>query len=337
MFKDLPEQLQTFYLPQVEQLGMIERRCTIGASALLRQDVGSGFLWVSALGQGCLLSVHDFVLQDDFLLHEYPSESYCLSLMSQSYSNIDFVRKLQQFPHNADAHIEHSSKEKGKNTYSLYQDGSEVEFVLPGKKHCWATTLCFMPEYFEYLYAICGIDPDLAKEALIDTRPNEFLAGVKQRLAWMKPANNMTENEHFGYAQKAFEALSLTVSAYLRRHQKISLDELNGADSGGSQEALVNAAIAIMEERIADELTLVDLAGALYVSKSTLSEAFRKVRGEGVGEHLRSMRMNKAAELLVTTDMSIGEIAAMLGYRHQSSFCNAFKRHFEFAPSVLRE
>lgn len=337
MLKDLPEQLQTFYLPQVEQLGMIERRCAIGASALLSQDVGSGFLWVSALGQGCLLSVHDFVLQDDFLLHEYPSESYCLSLMSQNYSNIDFVRKLQQASHSTDTHIEHFTKEKEKNAFALYQDGSEVEFVLPGKKHCWATTLCFMPEYFDHLYAVCGIDPDLAKEALINTRPNEFLAGVKQRLAWMRPAKNMTENEHIGYAQKAFEALSLTVSAYLRRHQKTSLSESGGADSGDSQEALVNAAIEIMEGELSEDITVVDLARELYVSRTTLSEAFRKVRGEGVGECLRSMRMNRAAELLVITDVSIGEIAAMSGYRHQSSFCNAFKRHFGFAPSALCE
>ena len=79
-----------------------------------------------------------------------------------------------------------------------------------------------------------------------------------------------------------------------------------------------------------------DLAAGCRLSQSHLQHLFKRHTGIGLGHLLNQQRLERAADLLANSDMSIKEVACAVGYEHTSSFSRAFLRWFETAPSQYR-
>jgi len=77
-------------------------------------------------------------------------------------------------------------------------------------------------------------------------------------------------------------------------------------------------------------------AGMLNLSKSHLQRLFKQATGLALGQLLTEKRLQTAANLLTSTNLSIKEIACAVGYEHGSSFTRAFERRFERAPREYR-
>jgi transcriptional regulator GlxA family with amidase domain len=79
-----------------------------------------------------------------------------------------------------------------------------------------------------------------------------------------------------------------------------------------------------------------DWAGALNLSESHLQRLFKQATGLALGQLLAEKRLQRAANLLTNTNLSIKEIACAVGYEHGSSFTRAFGKRFEQAPRYYR-
>lgn len=82
--------------------------------------------------------------------------------------------------------------------------------------------------------------------------------------------------------------------------------------------------------------TLKTLAEWLGYSEKYCSELFRSVMGEPFSRYLARRRTEIASDLLLTTDKSIGDIAASVGFSDQFSFSHFFKRATGFSPRAFR-
>ncbi len=82
--------------------------------------------------------------------------------------------------------------------------------------------------------------------------------------------------------------------------------------------------------------SLADLAEAVGVHPVTLARAFRRSFGCTVGEYLRRLRIERAAEHLVTGSQPLAEIALAAGFADQSHFSNVFRRRTGMSPSAYR-
>jgi AraC family transcriptional regulator of arabinose operon len=82
--------------------------------------------------------------------------------------------------------------------------------------------------------------------------------------------------------------------------------------------------------------TLPELARSLQMSMSRLSHLFKDEIGTNVKSYRIDCRLQVAAAMLVSTSMSIKEIAYASGYRHSSSFVRAFKTNFKLSPASYR-
>ncbi len=80
-----------------------------------------------------------------------------------------------------------------------------------------------------------------------------------------------------------------------------------------------------------------DLALECNLSQSHLQHLFKQHAGVGLGRLLMEYRMQRAANLLAETNMSVKEIACTIGYEHTSSFTRAFERHFRQSPRYYRQ
>jgi two-component system, response regulator YesN len=78
------------------------------------------------------------------------------------------------------------------------------------------------------------------------------------------------------------------------------------------------------------------LALELNLSPSYLQRLFKHQTGLRMGEWLSERRLQKAAQLLAGSYLSVKEIAHTVGYEHSSSFIRAFERRFSQPPSLYR-
>ena len=108
-------------------------------------------------------------------------------------------------------------------------------------------------------------------------------------------------------------------------------------DYNGSPEEIIHAIHAYLLEHLAERITIEDLAKQFLMNPTTLKKVFKETYGTSLAAHMKQHRMEKAAELLVNTDMSISRIALTVGYESQSRFTAAFKEAYDMLPTVYRK
>ncbi|MEC9372236.1 MAG: AraC family transcriptional regulator [Planctomycetota bacterium] len=86
-----------------------------------------------------------------------------------------------------------------------------------------------------------------------------------------------------------------------------------------------------------EPMTPEELAGLAHISKYHFHRVFSGMVGESVGEHVRRLRLERAAGALRRTDDSVIQIALASGYNAHEPFTRAFKAHFGMTPSEHRE
>jgi len=79
-----------------------------------------------------------------------------------------------------------------------------------------------------------------------------------------------------------------------------------------------------------------DLGRLVNLSNSRLGHLFKAETGMSLDSYLTEVRLEKAAELLASTDMQIKEIASIVGYRQVPSLDRAFRNKFKLSPADYR-
>ena len=83
-------------------------------------------------------------------------------------------------------------------------------------------------------------------------------------------------------------------------------------------------------------LTVQLLADELNVSPKYLSSLLKIITGQSTQQHIHDKLIDKAKEILSTTNLSVGEIAYQLGFEHPQSFNKLFKKKTRMSPSEFR-
>jgi len=106
-------------------------------------------------------------------------------------------------------------------------------------------------------------------------------------------------------------------------------------DDAGEQSAMT-AVRAYAQEHLHRPLTLDALADVAGLSRSRFVECFRAAVGTSPVKYLRQLRMERARQLLATTNLPLKAIAPRVGLRDEFELCRTFKREFGIAPSSAR-
>ena len=91
-----------------------------------------------------------------------------------------------------------------------------------------------------------------------------------------------------------------------------------------------------MERHLADKITLETLASLIHFNESYLIERFKDAMGVPPMKYLNEMRMERAKELLVTTEKSITDIARETGFQSIHYFCRTFRKKENMTPQAYR-
>ena len=100
--------------------------------------------------------------------------------------------------------------------------------------------------------------------------------------------------------------------------------------------ASVIKTIEVMENHIADPLTLQQLSDLSNLSARQMNRLFKANIGMGTMQFYTELRLNQAKKLCEQSTLSVTEIAIATGFTSTAYFSTKFKNHFNTTPSELR-
>lgn len=129
---------------------------------------------------------------------------------------------------------------------------------------------------------------------------------------------------------KLREALAL-VNRRRRSRQKVI-----GSRTAATSRDLIRPVLAYVDEHCREPITLEQVAAVVHVSPSRVRHVFKEVTGVGFKEYVTQLRVTEAKRLLVSTDLSVAEVAQAVSYTNLSQFYKVFDRTTSMSPADYR-
>lgn len=313
MLADIAPSLRTFFMPQVEQVGISEQPCRHGFQGVLDNDEGHGYLWAWNIGEGCLVTSHKLRMRRQRHLVEYPRAYACLCSTSAAC--------VAGAPVTPPVHLREQE-----NLLTFAQGDARVEFDIEANVPYDSTCICLTPEFFSQhpdLHASGFEDfAHLLSCVPVNMQPNSLRACMR----CLDPKLADAPGAALYYRAKVEEAISLFVMGLQQGHRALC------AQGERSQRDLVSAAQQLVRRNLDKHLSLDTLAADLFVSRSTLCATFKQETGVSLGEWVRAQRLERAQEL-IAGGASMAEAAHAVGYTRQGSFSEMFKRETGLTPT----
>lgn len=164
-------------------------------------------------------------------------------------------------------------------------------------------------------------------ELRLHSGPSPILPGIAERLAAACEAPDEMPRSYV-------EATATLLVVELFRALATDPDDLElGVDAGQKRFDLVRAFI---EESLAEDISLLELAGLVGLSPAQFSVAFRTAHRMTVHRYILRRRLERAKSLLRNTDHSVQSVAAQVGFTDELRFARTFARLTRATPQAYR-
>lgn len=94
---------------------------------------------------------------------------------------------------------------------------------------------------------------------------------------------------------------------------------------------------AMIDLRYTEEISLQSLADELRISPYYLSHVFKDMTGYSPGQYIMRRRIGLAQNLLISTNLTVSEVAARVGYPSPSHFHDRFVKNVGMSPRAYRK
>lgn len=214
-----------------------------------------------------------------------------------------------------------------------FMDGLELSERI--KDSAKDTIIIISSAYGDFAYAQKAIqfkvDDYILKPIVIDdfykiiTKSIDRLKEREKRIEKKRVLINKFDDISFSQKKKLFEGV-------LYESEDVYDDE----EKSASDKSVIATAIKLIEESYSENISLEWLAEKTYLSAGYLSGLFKKTTGKSVVQYIIICRMEKAKELLESTNMKIVDICKMVGYNSPSYFGLQFKKYYHISPQAMR-
>jgi len=185
---------------------------------------------------------------------------------------------------------------------------------------------------------------EAARTAGITVPEQVAVVGVDNDLALCEVATPNLSSARGGHYRVGFEAADLLdrLMAGDRIHGNSIVVQPNeivvrdSSDSRGISDATVRNAMQFIREHLAESITNDDIARASGLSKTRLQIRFREALGMSLREFLTDRRLQRAENLIRSTNLTFADIAERCGFRHHEYLGYVLKRQRGVTPQHLR-
>lgn len=105
---------------------------------------------------------------------------------------------------------------------------------------------------------------------------------------------------------------------------------------GGLATWQARRAKAYIDARLADNVSLGDVARECALSVAQFARAFKRSTGLPPHQYLTQRRIERARKLLLNTEPPLADVAILCGFADQSHFTKVFRRHMGVSPGSFR-
>lgn len=96
------------------------------------------------------------------------------------------------------------------------------------------------------------------------------------------------------------------------------------------------SATQYINDNISKDISIKEICNALNVSKNVLYKVFHKNLDCTIGEYINSVKIKKAKELLLNSNLDIQQISEKVGISNYTYFCKLFKKHTGTTPKKYK-
>ena len=210
-----------------------------------------------------------------------------------------------------------------------------------------AGEMCLVPRHFETwfrnegLHGLCVAISDVALTDASDGAGGEVeLRGVDNlddaRLRALVEAVNAERIAGFPsgrlFLDSIEQALALAlVNGYAVRHRSVQTHR------GGLGSARLRRIKEFVYAKMEDEVTLCEMAQSVELSTAHFARMFRKSTGETPHQFVMRHRIERAKEMLRTSDARVLDVAVACGFKTQGHFARVFRRMCGVGPTEYRQ
>lgn len=115
------------------------------------------------------------------------------------------------------------------------------------------------------------------------------------------------------------------------------LDDIRSSTNDSSLNLIRQAKAHIVEHYMEADFRLTDIADALFVNYSYLSNLFKQETGDTLSNYLLKQRMKRAKELLTDPILTVAEVSQRVGYHNVKTFYSTFKKYYDESPRSYQQ
>ena len=202
--------------------------------------------------------------------------------------------------------------------------------LVPAHTAVEATGAALLPAAVKDLSLACHCDPLVLMTAISSLDGTRSVPELSRTLDAVRTARPGSVAANAYYRGKLLEACSQLVDWQVTRTHYC------GSSVSKPDRIALDRVVEIMKSALGRAVTTEELCHAACMSATKLSGLFKQTEGKTPQEYLRDLRMDEACRLLATTDLTMADIAATIGYSRQSSFSEAFKSCHGMSPRAYR-
>lgn len=153
-------------------------------------------------------------------------------------------------------------------------------------------------------------------------------AGADVREIFLFNTRYIQDIEHF----TSLENLSVWLSGIMHRFISSSFDFTQVKHSD-----VVYKVMEYVRRNFSRKISLDDIAGEVYLSRSYLSSLFKEETGQSLFAYINHVRIEKSKQMLLDDTASLADVANLCGFEDQSYFTKVFKKAVGISPKKYRD
>jgi len=194
---------------------------------------------------------------------------------------------------------------------------------------------CCAPELLRCELALLGDDPAVTRLLWTEPRAPGVL-GILHRVLTEEQTEKV-EGQLRALSESPDESFTVRAGRLLVLLGQLGQDIYPNESQGhGGIHVAVRQGVQLLEDACDEEWNLARLAALTRLNPSYLTRLFKSATGRSPMEYLARHRAERAATLLLATDLPVGEIGARVGWSDPNYFARRFKSAFGASPSAYR-
>jgi AraC-like DNA-binding protein len=296
---------------------------------VLPKDLGTGIIREYVIEEGLTLTFGEMELKGEFNL---------LSTPSRTKHGINIFFKYLERGHSYFRQIGQEYTEVKSGGVQFFTTNVRNQFIIPVDTHCYLIRVYASMEWLRNnLYDFISQNAEFEELVFGPDKVMHFEPLMNRFVRLFKDVFRSEFNEKLIpliVKDKGYEAVVLFFDHF---YKQCFNNQIISSRYSISDQKRLYALVDYIKNNIGHTFTLEELSREVGFSKSKLQALFHYFFHQSIYAFIKSLKYEKASEMLLNTDMDIRHISHELGYNSSTHFINIFRDHFGVSPRKYRK